>query len=780
MSTSMVSGTNLFSLPSQVAIGRNQQDLNTAMQRLSSGLRINSFLDDPSRMSISEKMRGFILGLQTSSQNAQDGISYIQTAEGASNEITSMLQRMRELAVEGANGVYTANDRLEIQKEIDQLKEEIDRISEQTQFNTKKLINGDSSGAWNSGTDKIGAILNGTVEDGNYNIDFNVQPGQNQVQTSQILTIKDGELGADIVNQGGSNLSSVSNPENINSSKDGGNYTVSVSNPVSDDDTLSYMSGYKSDDSTVAFDAATLVDTNESGYFVVEFPENTTSLSSGATYRVKFISAETGDEGEWLEFSTEDSSLTGSYDSNGFNVTFTIPITAGSDSASAGDKFLFSVSDTKGIDTTGDLLTSGGGTLQISQDGKTGPFINYTDKNSITKPDNNDGIVDRNDITVYNVILDEKTGEIKQGSITLGFTENSGVNGTGLTLAGNVEIEVREGGEAATGTTKLSELSNFYDSNGVSLFANTQELTIYGNNTSVTVYLEGDDTINDVVEKLTKAVAKDLNMGSGLTEVDKKLIGFNSTEGNGLGQVPGTLIVQSALTGKEGELSFIGSQKLMDALGFNTIQESSQNIQQITVTDNLTGVVVGERTTTNSRVADIIPGLDLTVDTRTGVDAVWNTGTGKIDFVTSNRLENKNLNLHIVDNRTEFQIGREKGEKIDASLPALNTTALGIGNTKINTQEDAQRAITEIDNAISKVVSARAKMGAIVNRLESTVKTLAVSEENAVSSESRIRDADIAKETTAMTAAQVAYQANLAVLAQANQIPALTLKLLGA
>lgn len=779
MSTSMVSGTNLFSLPSQTAIGRNQKDLNTAMQRLSSGLRINSFMDDPSRMSISEKMRGFILGLQTSSQNAQDGISYIQTAEGASNEITSMLQRMRELAVEGANGVYTANDRLEIQKEIDQLKEEIDRISDQTQFNTKKLINGDSSGAWNSGTDKIGAILNGTVADGNYNIDFNVQPGQNQVQSSQILTIKNGELGADIVNQGGSNLSSVSNPDNINSSKNGGNYTVSVSNPASDNDTLSYMSGYKSDDSTIAFDSTTAVNTNESGYFVVEFPENSTSLSSGATYRVKFISAETGEEGEWVEFSTVSSSLTGSYDSNGFNVTFTIPITAGSDSASAGDKFLFSVSDTKGIDTTGDLLASGGGTLQISQDGKTGPFINYTDKNSITKADNNDGIVDRNEITVYNVVLDEKTGELKQGSITLGFTENSSATGSGLTLAGNVEIEVREGGEAATGTTKLSELSNFYDSNGVSLFANTQELTIYGNNRSVTIYLEGDDTINDVVEKLTKAISKDLDMGSGLTEVDKKLVGFNNKEGDGYGQVPGTLIVQSALTGKEGELSFIGSQKLMDALGFNTIQESSQNIQNITVTDNLTGVVVGERVTSNSRVTDIIPGLDLTVDTRTGIDAVWNTGTGKIDFVTSNRLENKNLNLHIVDNRTEFQIGREKGEKIDASLPALNTTALGIGNTKINTQDDAQRAITEIDNAISKVVSARAKMGAIVNRLESTVKTLAVSEENAVASESRIRDTDIAKETTAMTAAQVAYQTNLAVLAQANQIPALTLKLLG-
>ena len=104
--------------------------------------------------------------------------------------------------------------------------------------------------------------------------------------------------------------------------------------------------------------------------------------------------------------------------------------------------------------------------------------------------------------------------------------------------------------------------------------------------------------------------------------------------------------------------------------------------------------------------------------------------------------------------------------------------ALGISNTNINTQDDAQRAITEIDNALTKVVSVRAKIGANVNRLESTVNTLATAEENTVASESRIRDTNIAKETTAMTAAQVAYQANISLLAQANQIPAIAMQLL--
>lgn len=788
MSTGMITNTNLFSLSSLVAAGRNQGDLSQSINRLSSGLRINSFMDDPSRMSISEKMRGFILGLQTSSQNAQDGISYLQTAEGATTEITNMLQRMRELSVEGANGVYSANDRLEIQKEIDQLKAEIDRISETTQFNTKKLINGESSGAWNSGTDKISAVINGTVADGNYDISVDVKPGQNQVQSTQIFTLREGKLGAYVGNQGTTNIGEVSSPDNIKDTADG-SYNVTVANPTDGGATgdvmnssMDFINSYQKEGSNMAFGtvSATALKTNESGYFMIEFTENSTTAENGAGYRVKFISAETGEEGQWIDFETEDGKLKGSYDSNGFNLEFEIPMLAGADTVNDGDKFLFSVTDAKDVTNNEDLMANGGGALQISQNGVQGPVIVYNQPNSLTKPDDKDGIVEYNNVTVHMVTLDSETGTFDTGEITLGFQENTGAAGNGQTLGGTASIEVRKGGEAATATTKLSELANFVDENGVELFASTQELKIYGNNTNTTIYLEGDDTIQDVVEKITKAITQDLGMGSGLTEVDKKLVSFNQIEGTGFGVVPGTMILQSALTGKDGELSFIGSQKLMDALGLEVVQESSQNIQTITATDNLTGVVVGERVTSNSRVTDVIPGIDLIVDTRTGVDAYYNTGTGKIDFKPSNRLENQNLNLHIVDARTEIQIGTEKGEKLDVSLPALNTSALGIGNTNINTQEDAQRAITEIDNALSKVVSARSKIGAHVNRLNSTINTLATAEENTTASESRIRDTDIAKETTAMTTAQVAYQANIAILAQANQIPAIALSLLQA
>lgn len=116
------------------------------MEKLSSGFRINRAGDDAAGLAISEKMRGQIRGLNMASKNAQDSISLIQTAEGALNETHSILQRMRELAVQSANDTNTTSDRKEIQKEIDQLTAEIDRIGNTTEFNTQKLLNGEKAG----------------------------------------------------------------------------------------------------------------------------------------------------------------------------------------------------------------------------------------------------------------------------------------------------------------------------------------------------------------------------------------------------------------------------------------------------------------------------------------------------------------------------------------------------------------------------------------------------------------------------------------------------------
>jgi flagellin len=115
-----------------------------SLEKLSSGLRINKAADDAAGLAISEKMRSQIKGLNQAARNAQDGISLIQTAEGALNETHSILQRMRELAVQATSDSNSDADRAEIQKEIAQLKAEVNRISTDTEFNTKKLLNGES------------------------------------------------------------------------------------------------------------------------------------------------------------------------------------------------------------------------------------------------------------------------------------------------------------------------------------------------------------------------------------------------------------------------------------------------------------------------------------------------------------------------------------------------------------------------------------------------------------------------------------------------------------
>ena len=141
----MVVQHNLTAMNSNRMLGLTTKTQAKSTEKLSSGYKINRAADDAAGLSISEKMRKQIRGLTQASSNAQDGISAVQTAEGALNEVQDMLQRMNELAVKSANGTNSADDRQYIQDEIDQLTTEIDRVSETTKFNEAYLLKGDST-----------------------------------------------------------------------------------------------------------------------------------------------------------------------------------------------------------------------------------------------------------------------------------------------------------------------------------------------------------------------------------------------------------------------------------------------------------------------------------------------------------------------------------------------------------------------------------------------------------------------------------------------------------
>lgn len=161
----MIINHNMNAMNAHRNMGMNTNRAGKAMEKLSSGLRINRAGDDAAGLAISEKMRGQIRGLDQAGRNAQDGVSLIQTAEGSLNETHSILQRMRELAVQASNDTNIQDDREQIGKEIIQLQKEINRIASQTEFNKKKLINGSLSGKDSNGSVllQVGANSSQTV-----------------------------------------------------------------------------------------------------------------------------------------------------------------------------------------------------------------------------------------------------------------------------------------------------------------------------------------------------------------------------------------------------------------------------------------------------------------------------------------------------------------------------------------------------------------------------------------------------------------------------------------
>ena len=170
----MVVRSNIMAVNAQRQLGMNNSQVGKALEKLSSGYRINRAGDDASGLAISEKMKAQIKGLDTASLNSQDGISLVQTAEGALTEVHNMLNRMTELATRAANGINEDSNRASLQKEVAKLQEEIDRISEGTNFNNLKLLDGSQTYAGNTaliGQGTANGVMGLSVEGGNLSAD---------------------------------------------------------------------------------------------------------------------------------------------------------------------------------------------------------------------------------------------------------------------------------------------------------------------------------------------------------------------------------------------------------------------------------------------------------------------------------------------------------------------------------------------------------------------------------------------------------------------------------
>ena len=183
---------NVTAMLSNNALSNNDKLLSKSMERLSSGMKINRAKDNPAGLAMAKRMNAQIRGLDMANQNSSDGVSVIETADGALNEVAAMLQRINELAVKASNGTMTDEDRATIQQEVAQLKEEITRVSETTEFNGQKLLNGEFASK--------GFTTDNNVKVNSYSSDVPVK--EYSIETLTVTQNADGELEIDALTLG--------------------------------------------------------------------------------------------------------------------------------------------------------------------------------------------------------------------------------------------------------------------------------------------------------------------------------------------------------------------------------------------------------------------------------------------------------------------------------------------------------------------------------------------------------------------------------------------------
>ncbi len=754
---------NSTAIGAQSSVNNANSSLTKTLKALSTGLRINSASDDASGLAVSEKLRGQISGLAKAATNSQDAISMLQTAEGAMGSMTSMVQRIRELAVQAGDPAYTSNDRAMLQLEVDQLKEEIDRVSSSTEFNTKKLLNGDAAAIWSASSGDVEAIIKGAPAAGDYKINYLLDPGKNSVYKSNMMTLGEGQMSYNIDTNG----TSITKFDNIQGMLRGSDLKVTVKGSAATTASAVFTGGTggMSNITVTSFASASAAATGANSYSIEIEAVGDRSANGTGQIRFRVMNTKTGELSEWASANVASTGgVAGVTSSNSFSNLAGIAsrIFAGSGTATfgtnawkSGDKMLVNVAGGRAGSTSGATIKVGstGSTLHITA-GAT---------NSATATTH----------TVYTSQMD-KAGNVYYGSMDVTLEK-------GKIVTGNATIDILGKGDVASKYTKLSQLSQFTNADGRMVLDNTQEISIYGGNGNVAkVILEGSDTIDDLKNKLNSAIIDQLKMGapndsSASATVNNNLVQFTENDGTN-GASAGSFTIQGAVLGKDSNLTFVGDEGILNALGVTQTQKATDSALTVTVQNANTGAFVGEDTITDGRLRNVIEGVDIDITPSSAADISFNTASNTMEFKAKSGTNS--TFLHITDNATKAAIGANEGQTLDISIGRLDTKSMGIDDVNVATFDDAQTSITKLDLALEQISKSRATAGAQINRLEYTITNLNTTRENMIAAESRIRDLDIATASSDLAAQQVLMQSATAMLAQANQIPNYAMTLL--
>jgi flagellin len=650
---SSVINTNVMSLNAQRQLGKSQAVSNQAMERLSSGLRINSAKDDAAGLAISTGMQSQIRGITQGVRNANDGISMAQTAEGSMDEMTNILQRMRELSVQASNDTNSSSNRASIQKEVDQLYSEIDRIAETTQFNGTNLLDGSSK----STTLQVGANSGETIS---FSID---------AATTESL-----------------NLNAISGLGELNGGR---------------------VSGTSSAAGDMAING---IDIGASG---------TTAKSAASA-----INAQTG--------------LIGA-SATAYNV----------------------VEGTGGISgvTTGDLTIDGGnGAVTIAATSSAQDLVDTINRDvgGVTAALNSDGGLVLSNDTGEDIVLGS-AGAGNNDAAKIGLTEDTYKGMLALTSSDGAEIEISQGSSATASSATVQEFG-FNEGVGSSSIKGSE--------------------INEALPAITandqiKINGVELGAVTGTSAADKAFA-INEISGEtGVTASAKTEVSYSAEPGTLANLSINGAA--VDVTGADSLDDVVSAINST----GLQGVVASADADTGQLVLTSQSGSDINIQATAGLSDA--AGSAVTDETTGGQItltgdDGKDV---IVTSGAISQGAKESAlDKLGMTDQGGSSAAVGTG-LSVATSANAQNSIDRIDDALNKISDSRANLGAIQNRLGSTISNLENVSQNTSAANSRIQDADFAAETSKMSKAQILQQAGTSMLAQANASSQSVLSLLG-
>lgn len=649
-----VVNTNVMSLNAQRQLNKSQLMQNTAMERLSSGLRINSAKDDAAGLSISTGMSSQIRGLNQAVRNANDGVSMAQTAEGSMDEMTNILQRMRELSVQAANDTNSDSNRASIQIEIDQLYSELDRIAETTSFNGINLLDGSNK----STSLQIGS-------EANQSLSFSIEA----VTTTDL------------------NLNAVSG--------------------------LGELNGGRVNAGTLANSQVSINGVNLTGITSI-------AGSQAAALTATMINVKTGLTGVTA---SAYNTVSGTAGQTGGTSGLTINGAAiNSVGTSGGTSSMTDLVDTINRDVAGVTATlDSSGALQLANDTGNAIVVGGTVAGSGLVADTYEGFVSLNaaDGSAISLNGDGGTATTSSQLSIAGFMVSSGsdvvtgnsVSTTAVSASDGIQINGVDLG-AVTGTTaadKAFAINAISDETGVTATATTK--VEYQANISP-LAIDSGIVVNGVSIDLSTAAS-----------LDDVVTAINSAGIQG--------VVASAVSSS-------GSLLLISQAG-SDIKVSTENANALdALAATASPITTGEITLTGKN------GADVSVSSSAGLQSAQDTALAKLGVT---------------------EVG---GSSASVGVGLSVTSVIGANNT-----------IERIDDALDQISDGRANLGAIQNRLGSTISNLQNVSQNIAAANSRIRDADFAAETSALSKSQILQQAGTAMLSQANASTQNVLSLLG-